>query len=90
MNICPLCDREMTKVSISGHHLIPKCKGGKEVIPIHKICHRKIHATFTEKELERTYNTIAKLRQHEEIIKFRKWLRNKDPDFYVGSDNKRK
>lgn len=51
-------------------------------ILLHKICHNKIHAVFTETELKRHYNTIEKLQQNEEMQKFIKRLSNKEPEFY--------
>ena len=85
-NICPLCSRELAEPS-NRHHLIPKSKGGKNTpaILLHKICHDKIHAVFTEKELKKYYNTFERLQQHEEMAKFIKWVRNKEPGFYDKS-----
>ncbi len=40
-------------------------------------CHRQIHKTFTEKELEQEYNTIESLRAQPEIDKFVKWIERK-------------
>lgn len=82
--LCVICKRELGEDNISKHHLIPKSRGGKnsELITIHNICHQKIHATFTEKELKRTYNTVEKLVGHESIIKFIEWVAKKDPAFY--------
>jgi len=52
------------------------------LILIHNICHQKIHATFTEKELKREFNTVDKLVANESISKFIKWVAKKDPAFY--------
>lgn len=80
---CPICDREMWKgPSIDKHHLIPKCKGGKETEYMHKICHRKIHSIWSEKELARDYNNPETIKEHEEMQKFIKWVKKKEPDFY--------
>jgi hypothetical protein len=73
-------------LNVDKHHLVPKTHGGKEKHLVHRICHRKVHATFTEKELEKRYSTWAELRTHEEIIKFIAWVAKKDPSYYVGSD----
>ena len=82
--ICPICKREMIKgKSIDDHHLIPRTFKGKEKISLHKICHRKLHTVFTEREMQHYYHTIERLLEHEEIIKFVKWVKNKDPLFYV-------
>lgn len=83
---CPICDRQLGAENVDKHHLVPKTHGGKEKFLIHKICHRKIHATFTEKELEKRYHTWAELRAHEEIAKFVLWVAKKAPGYYAGSD----
>ena len=87
MQKCPLCDRELGDVNIDKHHLIPKCRKGKVVESMHKICHRKIHASFTEKQLEKTYHTWDSLRSTKVIEDFVKWIQNKNPSFYSGSSN---
>ena len=79
---CPLCDRELGTINVDEHHLIPKAFKGKTKEPIHKICHRKIHATFSEKELARKFNTWESLRSHEDIQAFVKWVQKKDPGYY--------
>lgn len=83
---CPICTRELGKINVDKHHLIPKTHGGKEKFLIHKICHRKIHATFTEKELEKKYFTWEELLTHDEIKKFVEWVAKKPIDYYAGSD----
>lgn len=82
MRVCPLCNRELGDVNIDEHHLIPKTFKGKETITLHKICHRKIHATFTERELAKRYSTIESIVQHPEIQKFIVWVQKKEPWFY--------
>lgn len=89
--LCPLCGRPMVAGrSVDEHHLVPKSQGGKALAntaQIHRICHRKIHATFSERELAKTYNTWPVLQAHPEIATFVAWLANKPPTFY---DNSRK
>jgi hypothetical protein len=81
---CPICDREMWEgTSIDKHHFLPKCRGGKETEYVHKICHRKIHATFSEKELEKEYHNPELVKSHPEMQKFISWVSNKSPDFYT-------
>jgi 5-methylcytosine-specific restriction endonuclease McrA len=84
IEICPICSRPLGKENISKHHLIPKSRGGKdsELIEIHNICHQKIHSVFTLKELRDEFNTVGKLIEYEEIIKFIKWVSKKAPEFY--------
>lgn len=88
---CPLCGRPLGLVNVDKHHLIPKSQGGVDKFEIHRICHRKIHATFTEKELARTYNTWEALRTHYMIQAFIVWVAKKASDFYDGTvSSKRK
>ena len=80
MNNCPLCGRELDNTS-DLHHLIPKCKKGKDTVRLHKICHRKIHSLFDEKLLATHYNTIEKLLESEDIQRFIKWVAKKPIDY---------
>ena len=83
---CPLCGRPMVRgPSVDAHHLVPKSRGGRTAEPVHRVCHRKLHATFTETQLACEYSTWAALRTHPEIAAFVRWLRNKPPEFYDGS-----
>jgi 5-methylcytosine-specific restriction endonuclease McrA len=80
---CPLCGRPLGTVNIDRHHLVPKTFKGKDQYPIHKICHRKIHSAFTERELLRTYHTWEALREHADIQAFIAWVAKKPPGFYA-------
>jgi hypothetical protein len=82
---CPLCGRSLGEINIDRHHLVPKTFKGREQFAIHRICHRKIHATFTERELFKTYHTWEALRSHEEIRIFIAWVAKKDPGYYSGT-----
>ena len=79
---CPICKRELGSVNVDEHHLIPKTFKGKDTITLHKICHRKIHATFTERELLNYYFTIDRILENEHIQAFVKWVSKKPSDFY--------
>ena len=82
--ICPLCDRPIPPgVPHSLHHLIPKLKGGKggPTILVHHICHKEIHATLTEAELARVYNTPEALRSHPRLAAFFNWVAKRPPEF---------
>jgi hypothetical protein len=85
-SICPLCQRDL-QPPCNKHHLIPVSKGGKgtPTVMLHKICHDKIHAVFTEKELVRNYRSIESLRQHDAMKKFISWVERKEPAYYDGS-----
>ena len=83
---CPLCGRPLPNdKTVDLHHLVPKSQGGVEQFRIHRICHRKIHATFSEKELARSFNTWAALQAHEAIAGFIQWVANKHPSYYDNS-----
>ncbi len=91
--VCPLCLRPIPNdVPQSLHHLIPKLKGGKggPVILMHHICHREIHATLTETELAREYNTADALRMHPRLAKFAKWISKRPPGFASKVPGKRR
>jgi hypothetical protein len=85
-DICPLCNREMAE-PYNRHHLIPISKGGKHTttILLHKVCHDKIHAVFTETELKQHFHTIERIQQNESITSFINWVQRKEPEFYDKS-----
>ena len=83
---CPLCGRQLEPgPSVDEHHLIPKSQGGKTKALIHRICHRKIHATFSERELAQNFSNWPALAVHPEIATFLRWVANKPPTFYDNS-----
>ena len=82
---CPICNRILGTERISKHHLVPKTFGGKKTELMHDICHRKIHATFSERQLEKQYNTAESILTHPDMQTFVAWVQNKDPGFYIGS-----
>lgn len=82
--ICPLCDRPIPPdVPQSVHHLIPKLKGGKggPTVLLHHICHKEIHATLSEAELARLYNSVEALKRHPRLEKFFRWVSKRPMDF---------
>jgi len=79
---CPICKRELGTINVDEHHLIPKTFKGKDTITLHRICHQKLHATFTEREMLHYYHTIERLVEHSEIEKFIKWVAKRPPEFY--------
>ncbi len=85
---CELCKRPVGR--LTRHHLIPRSRYRKkrarrtftkermqQVALLCPACHRQIHKTFTEKELEQEYNTIETLKSQPEIAKFVKWIERK-------------
>ena len=85
-SICSLCGRTMAG-PCNKHHLVPISKGGRNTptVLLHKICHDKIHAVFTENELKKHYYTMESLQQQEEMATFIQWVRKKEPEFYDKS-----
>ena len=79
---CWLCDRPLGE-TIEWHHPIPRSKGGKARVAVHPICHRTIHAHFTNAELGRIGEDRDALTAHPEVAKFLRWIANKPPDFHA-------
>ena len=52
-------------------------------MPVHPICHKTIHVTFTNAELARIGDDVGAIRSHEAIAKFVAWIANKPPDFHA-------
>ena len=83
--VCPLCQREIPASEQDAHHFIPKSRGGRETRLLHRICHRQIHALYTETELARQFNTAEALLAQPDMQKFVAWVRNKPADFFEKS-----
>lgn len=82
--LCPLCLRPIPEgAPQSLHHLVPKLKGGKNgpTVLLHHICHKEIHARFTEADLARRLNTIEALREAPELQGFLEWVAKRPPEF---------
>lgn len=91
--ICPLCLRSIPKdVPQSLHHLIPKLKGGKggPTVLMHHVCHKQVHATLSEAELARNYNTAEALRAHPDLATFARWIAKRPTDFISRTPGKRR
>ena len=90
---CPLCGRPIPPGEVDAHHFIPRSQGGKDTRDLHRICHRQVHALFTEVELARHYSTPEALRAHPDMARFLAWVSKRPPEFHErvqGSDRKRK
>ena len=91
--VCPLCDRAIPKhAKQSEHHLVPKLKGGAKGprVLLHQICHNEIHASLTEAELARSFNTIPALQAHPRMATFIKWVAKRPPDFHSKTPGARR
>ena len=73
---CPLCERP--NLQPSDHHLVPRARGGKVTQRLCQDCHSAIHATFTNKELEREYATIEALLSHEGFARIIRFIAKQD------------
>ena len=80
----------MPAASRSRHHLVPKSRKGRETVTLHRICHRKIHSLFTERDLAQHYNTIDALLADPQIQAFRDWVSSKPPAFYAPTYTSRR
>jgi hypothetical protein len=79
---CPLCGRAVPLSQRDAHHLVPKSKGGRETAWLHRICHRQLHALFSETELAVRYNHVEALLAHPEVKRFVDWVKTKPDDFF--------
>ncbi|MCT2399433.1 HNH endonuclease [Novosphingobium mangrovi (ex Huang et al. 2023)] len=85
---CWLCSRLLGR-RIEWHHRVPKSRGGRETVPLHPICHRTIHATFTNAELARMPEGVEALLESEELRRFVRWVSGKHPDFHARTARRR-
>ncbi|WP_257540018.1 HNH endonuclease [Sphingobium sp. CFD-1] len=79
---CWLCGRSLGR-RVEWHHPLPKSRGGRDVVPLHPICHRTIHAVATNAELVRVYRDADRLRAHPAMTRFLDWIADKPPDFHA-------
>lgn len=86
---CVFCNRD---VPTRGHHIIPKCKGGKEIVSACESCESWIHNRWTHNELRDIYNNVTTIVENEEFKNFLKWLRKQNPAsvFKSQTSNNRK
>jgi hypothetical protein len=85
---CWLCTRPLGS-RIEQHHPVPKSRGGRETVPVHPICHRTLHARFSNTELGKIGADPAKLAADAEVARFLGWVARKPPDFHAPTRRKR-
>lgn len=79
---CPICGRDMIAgASVNRHHFIPKSRGGKAQEEVHVVCHRQLHALWTEKELEQEFSDPEIIKADPRMIKFIAWIQKKPNEF---------
>ena len=81
---CWLCSRPLGRL-VEYHHPIPKSRGGRGTVPIHPICHRTLHRTFSNTELALFGESIAAISADPRISRFLAWIATKDPDFHAST-----
>ena len=90
---CALCRREVPGRLITLHHLKPKSRGGgAEVrVPTCKTCHKQVHASFTNKELDDGFDSVEALRDAPRMKGFLKWVGKQKADrvFSVATDGRK-
>lgn len=79
---CWLCGRPFETL-IQWHHPVPKSKKGRGTVPVHPICHKTIHANFTNAELARIGDDPERIRENEAVARFVKWVARKPADFHA-------
>jgi hypothetical protein len=77
---CWLCERPIGSL-LQWHHPIPKAKKGRTKVSVHPICHKTIHANFTNSELARIGDNVEAIRDNPAIAKFVAWVANKPANF---------
>ena len=85
---CWLCSRALG-ARVEWHHPVPKSRGGRVKQPIHPICHRTLHAHFTNAELQRMGGDLCALRTDPDIARFLAWIEGKPADFHAPTHRAR-
>ena len=80
---CAFCRREGVKTR--GNHVVPRCKGGREIAPTCPTCEDFIHKTWSHNELRDTYNTVEAIQAADKFKAFLRWLRRQSASVYYRS-----
>ena len=81
--LCQMCKRDTPQEVLEKHHLIPKSRKNKKkrtiknTIKVCVDCGDQLHQLFTNKEMEKTYNTIETILEDERIQKWIDWVKDK-------------
>lgn len=78
---CVFCGR---LVPTRGHHVIPRCKGGRQIVPTCRSCEDFIHGTWSHNELRDTFNTVERILADARFQRFLRWLRKQQEDAEVA------
>ncbi|MEC9066098.1 MAG: HNH endonuclease [Pseudomonadota bacterium] len=79
---CWLCHRAIAS-RVQWHHPVPRARKGRATVPVHPICHRTIHAHFTNAQLARIGDDRDRLAREPAVARFLEWIADKPPDFHA-------
>ena len=86
---CWLCGRPLGR-RFEYHHQVPKSLGGRDLVPLHAVCHRTLHARYSNKELAAIGGDRPRLVSDPDITRFLAWIANKPPDFHSITHKRRR
>lgn len=86
---CTICQRETPIKMMEKHHLTPKSRKGKETIKVCCNCGDQLHKLFTNKELEKNYNTLEAILSDKKVQRYVKWVKKKN-NFHVPIATKKR
>ena len=88
---CELCGRRVR--GITRHHLVPRSRDRKDrkrkrknrrdrrelerTVDLCGPCHRNVHASLSNGDLERGYDSVEALKEHPGVRRFTEWVRTK-------------
>lgn len=90
MGICELCKREVE--ALTRHHLKPKARGGAKGMcaMVCLSCKDMIHKLISNKDLDKTYNSIPMLLQHGKIQTYVNWIKKQKNESVTMAEKKRR
>lgn len=74
---CAFCQRN---TATREHHVVPRCKGGRETAPACRSCEDFIHKTWSHNQLRDEFNTVAKIQSDPRYQTFLRWLQKQHLD----------
>lgn len=76
--------------SVDEHHWVPKSEGGRETAFLHRICHRALHARFSERELAHGYAAPEAIRNDPAMARFIAWVRKRPAEYVDWPKDRRR
>lgn len=86
---CWLCGRALGGRT-EWQHPVPRSRGGRAVVALHPICHRAIHANFTNAQLARSGDALSAMWSDPGVARFLAWIADKPPDFHARTASRRR